>query len=150
MSYRLSRAAFVRSLAFAVPAAAMLRLRAAEESVALAEPSPLAKDLIGTWVLAGTPEKPVDPPAKGGRLRFFTGRHWVITEADAETGRVRHHHGGTYTLDDDVLTENVEYAGPSSATLIGRSFKHQMKVEGDTLTQIGIDNQWTEVWKRAK
>ncbi len=112
----------------------------------------LAKELIGTWILVGTPDKVGEPPESGGRLKFFTGRHWLITQADPKTGKVVYHHGGTYTLDGDTYTENIEYANESTAQLIKTSFKFKIKVEGDTYTQIGIgdDNPYNEVWKRAK
>ena len=31
--------------------------------------------LIGTWDFAGTPDKAEEPPTKGGRLKFITGKH---------------------------------------------------------------------------
>src|SRR5262249_17287409 len=62
-----------------------------------ANPSPLAKGLIGTWDLAGTPDKEEEPPAKGGRLKFITGKHWTLTHYD-EAGKVTVHHGGTCTF----------------------------------------------------
>ena len=43
--------------------------------------SKLAKDLVGTWIKVGTPDEIGEIPAKGGRLKFFTGRHWCITQA---------------------------------------------------------------------
>jgi hypothetical protein len=116
-------------------------------------PTKLAKDLIGTWVLVGTPDKVGDPPASGGRLKFRTGRHWVVTQADPDTGKVMFHHGGTYTLDGDTYTETVEYANESTADLIKKTFKFKVKVEGDTYTQTGVgdDNPFQgEVWKRVK
>jgi len=113
-------------------------------------PSQLAKDLIGTWVLVGTPDKVREPPAAGGQLKFRTGRHWLITQADPNTGVVIYHHGGTYTLDGDEYAEKVEYANESTASLINQIYKYKVKVEGDTLTEIGIGNPWTQVWKRAR
>ncbi len=114
-----------------------------------AKPSDLAKNLVGTWALAGTPDKPEDPPAKGGRLKFFTGKCWCITQSDAE-GKVVFHHGGTYTLDGDKMAETVEYANENTATYIGKTHKFTIKVEGDTYTQVGDDNQFTERWVRVK
>lgn len=113
-------------------------------------PSQLSKDMIGTWVLVGTPGKVGEPPASGGRLKFLTGRHWIITQADPNTGEVIYHHGGTYTLNGDEYVETVEYANENTAHLIKNIHKFKVKVEGDTFTQIGIGNPWTEVWKRAK
>ena len=112
--------------------------------------SQLARDLIGTWVLAGTPDKPEDPPAKGGRLKFFTGKSWCITQADAQDGKVIFHHGGTYTLDGDKMAETIEYANENTSTYIGKTHSFTIKVEGDTYTQIGKDNEFTELWKRVK
>ena len=34
--------------------------------------------------------------------------------------------------------------------LIGQTFRFKVKVEGDTYTQEGIGNPYTEVWKRLK
>ncbi len=111
-----------------------------------AEPAELAKQLVGTWVLDGT------PPAQGARLKFFTGRHWAITEADPKTGKVVSHHGGTYALDGDTYTETVEYANENTASLIGKTFKFKVKVEAGVYKQavIGDDNRFAEAWKRSK
>jgi len=121
-----------------------------KEAPSASEPSKLAKDLIGTWALAGTPDKVGEPPAAGGRLKFFTGRHWAITEADPNTGVVIYHHGGTYTLKGDEYVETIKYANENTAYLIKDDYKFKVKVEGDTYTQVGIGNTYNEVWKRAK
>jgi len=112
--------------------------------------SKLAKDLIGTWVLVGTPDEVGEPPAAGGRLKFRTGRHWLITEADPKTGVVIYHHGGTYTLDGDEYAEKIEYANKNTEQLIKQTLKFKIKVERDTYTQIGVGNPYSEVWKRLK
>jgi len=125
------------------------QLLAADEAAPPAEPSQLAKDLIGTWVLAGTPGN-VGEPAPGAMLKFITPKHWCVTQADPNTGLVEHHHGGTYTLIGDEYAENVQYAGQSTIQIVKSVNKFKVKVEGDTLTQIGIENPWSQVWKRAK
>ena len=112
-----------------------------------AEPSKLAADLIGTWRLVGTPDSEEETPTK--RLKFFTGKHWLVTEAD-DDGKVTIHHGGTYTLDGDEYVETIEYALPESISAIGMKFKFKISVEGDKYTQIGIENPYSEVWRRAK
>ena len=112
--------------------------------------SKLAKDLVGTWILVGTPDEIGEIPAKGGRLKFFTGRHWCITHSDPEAGKVTFHHGGTYKFDGNEYTEKIEYANESTESLIKKSFKFKITVEGDTYTQIGVENPYDEVWKRLK
>ncbi len=114
------------------------------------KPTPLARECIGTWVLVGTPEKIGQLPPTVNVLKFFTGRHWAVTQTDPKTGDVVEHHGGTYKLDGDQYTETVDYATANMADHIKKSHKFKIKVEGDTYTQIGIDNPWSQVWKCAK
>ena len=83
------------------------------------------------------------------RLKFFTGKHWTVTNAD-ESGKVVYHLGGTYTLDGEEYAESVKYATEINANQIGKTFKFNIKVEGDKYTQVGIDNPYSEIWKRAE
>jgi hypothetical protein len=149
MNRRLFRVALLSTLVLALPAATTGQLRA-DDKPAGEEPPPLAKQLIGTWVLAGTPEKVEEPPASGGRYKFFTGKHWCVTQADPDSGEVIYHHGGTYTLDGDTYEETILYSTANNAGLIKQTFTFRIKVEGDTYTQIGVGNPYSEVWKRAK
>jgi hypothetical protein len=150
LKFGIPRAVVVATLALAAPVAVVAQLRADDAKAKSEEkPSQLAKDLIGTWVYAGTPDQEVEPPATGGRLKFFTGKHWTITQAD-EAGKVLFHHGGTYKLDGEEYAESVKYANENSAEVVGKTFKFKIKVEGDKYTQVGVDNPYTEVWRRAK
>ena len=144
--------ALLIATALAISTTLAVRLQAADDKKPGAEekPSQLAKDLVGAWVLAGTPDQPADPPKSGGRIKFFAGKNWCITQADPATGKVIFHHGGTYTIDGDVLAETVEYANESTESLIKVTNKFKIKVEGDTYTQIGQGNDFNEVWKRLK
>ena len=126
------------------------RLLADDEKPAVgAKPSQIGKNLIGTWVLVGAPDEQSDVPVAVPRLKFFTGKHWTITQADKE-GKVEFHHGGDYVVDGDEYAETIKYANENTAELIGATFKFKIVVEGDKYTQVGIGNPYTEVWKRAK
>ena len=150
------RAAILCLLALAIPTTLVV-LRAADKPAPAADkpaqtpaPSPLAREMMGTWVLVGRPGKVGEAPAAGGRLKFRTGRHWTMTQANPDTGLTVMHDGGTYRLDGDKYVETIEYANQSTANDIGKSFMFTVKVEGDTMTQTGIGNPYTEVWKRLK
>ena len=149
LTQHIVRAAVVCLLVL-IPSMALFVLRAEDKPSAAAAPSQLAKGLIGTWILVGKPGEVGEAPAAGGRLKFFTGRHWTITQADPDTGVTIFHHGGTYALKGNEYLETVEYANESTTNLIKQTFRFTIKVEGDTFTQTGIGNPWTEVWKRAK
>jgi hypothetical protein len=115
-----------------------------------AAPSQLASDLIGTWVHVGRPGHVSEAPGAGQRFKFRTGSHWTLTRADADTGLVMEHFGGTYTLNGNEYVETQEYGDATWMRDNGKSFTFTVKVEGDTMTQIGVGNPYTEVWKRAK
>src|SRR5262245_28686024 len=142
------RVAVISLLALLFSAAT--NLHAQDKPAAAKEQSVLAKNLLGTWILVGVPGKVGEAPASGGRLKFFTGRHWTITQADPKSGVTIYHHGGTYTLKGDEYAETVEYANESTKELIKQTFKFTIKIEGDTLTQTCIGNSFNEVWKRVK
>ena len=148
MTRNLLRVAAITLLALTFSTATYLQ--AQDKPAAAAEQSPLAKNLVGTWILVGKPADVREAPAAGGRLLFLTGRHWNVTQANPKTGATLYHHGGTYTLTGDEYAETVEYANESTASLIKKSFKFSLKVEGDTLSKTGIGNPWTEVWQRVK
>jgi RNA polymerase sigma factor (sigma-70 family) len=116
-----------------------------------AKSSTLARELIGAWILVETPGKIVEPMEKEITLKFFGSRHWASTKANPKMmGEVIYHHGGTYKLDGDQYTETVEYAHPMQDDFVKTTYRFKIKVEGDTYTQIGLDNEYTEVYKRAK
>src|SRR4051812_13146776 len=109
MNRYLFNVAVLFALALVLTAAASRQLPA-DDKPADDGPSKLAKDLIGTWALAGTPDKVEEPPAEGGGYKFFTGKHWSVTHTDPMTSEVIYHHGGTYTLDGDNYEETVLYS----------------------------------------
>jgi hypothetical protein len=107
-------------------------------------------ELTGTWVMEVKPGGDGDSRALGDGLKFCVGGYWCVTQADAKTGVVIVHHGGTYQVKGNEYSESVEYANPVSLELIGHTFKFTLKLKGDTLGLTGIGNPWNEVWKRAQ
>lgn len=137
VSNHLARAAGIAMVALTSTSAATGQSRTADE-------------LIGAWVLVGTPDKIEKAPAAGGRMKFFTGQSFCVTQADPKTGVVVFHHGGTYAVSGDEYVEAVSYANPTTMNFIGGTNGHfNVKIDGDTMTLIGIGNPWKEVWKRA-
>ena len=109
-----------------------------------------ANKLLGTWVLVGAPGSVGEAPAVGGRLKALTDGHWSLTQADPVSGATVFHHGGTWTLRDDVYAETVDYANENTSPMIHHTFKFKVKLDGDLLTLTGVENPWKEVWKRVK
>ena len=109
----------------------------------------LAKEIIGTWVLVG-PVAGIPKSAIGKRLRIFDGSQWTIKQPDPKTGQVSVHHGGSYSVSGDVLTQKAEYATtPEAQYLVGSEKRFKISVNGDTYTQVDLDNAITEIWRRV-
>jgi hypothetical protein len=123
----------------------------ASPSPAPAAPAPatLAQEIIGTWILVGHLDG-MSVQGANTRMKFFTGRHWLITDPNPNTHQVRYHHGGTYDLSGDELVTVVEYANANTLNRIGQIHRFKIKIEGDRLTQVALDSQFSEVWRRVK
>ena len=109
---------------------------------------PKVEDLRGTWVLVGVPDQDEAHPAAGQRLKFFGDGYWAITQPETDSGRVRLHHGGAYSVTGDTLTKHVDFAIEGYEDRIGGSNHFEFQVEDGVYTQLGLDNSFDEVWKR--
>ena len=98
----------------------------------------IADQIIGTWVLVES-DRPGTPSGIGSRLKSYTGTHWMVTQPDPKIGLVVFHHGGLYTLEGDMLTEKIDFAGASTQGVIGGSGRFKITVDGDVLKQIDVD-----------
>lgn len=96
----------------------------------------------GAWLLSF--------PDGAKRTKFIADGRWTITQADPKSGAVVFHHGGSYTFDGKTYVEKVEFANPSTVSLIGKEHTFELTVEGDMIHQKGIGNPWTEDWQRIK
>jgi hypothetical protein len=125
-----------------------LLLRAAERPSAAAEPVALA--LEGIWVHVGTPARVHPVPESGGRLKFRINGHWTYTHADPATGEVKEHFGGIYRVQGDEYAETIDYSADPDDPELRSTLKFKVKIEGDVMTQTGVGNPYTEVWKRVR
>jgi len=114
-----------------------------------ASSSEAAKKLIGAWQLKSA-KNPGSPSGLGTRLKLFTGTHWTIIQPDPKSGNIVFQHGGHYLFDGTVLSETIDFAGESTSSLIGKTFKLNLRFKDDILEQIDPDGEYNETWERAK
>ena len=126
---------------------ASLALRAQDDDSDASKVSKLYRSLLGAWVLVGRPGETIEPKPDA-EMKFWGLRHFAVTKRNAETGTIDYHHVGTYTLDGDQYTETVTFAVGATENLAGRTFKFRIQTDGDTYIQHGIENPWTQQWKR--
>ena len=123
-------------------------LRAADRGAVA--PGSIARSLEGVWVHIGEPGNVGPPPRSGGRFKFRMDGHWTFTQADPVTGTVEQHFGGTYRVRGSEYIETIDYSTDPDDPELKTSLKFTVKIEGDTMTQTGVGNPYTEVWKRVR
>jgi hypothetical protein len=123
----------------------IVRLRAAS-----VEQEAVNHALDGVWVYVGEPGDVRAAPRAGGRYKFRMNNRWTYTQADPESGVVKAHFGGTFRLRGDEYIETIDYSNDADDPELRRSLKFKVKIEGDTMTQTGVGNPYTEVWKRVR
>lgn len=128
--------------------AATLLLRAAETPPAKKES--MADALAGVWVQVGVPGNVKEVPPAGATLKFRMSGHWTFTKAHPDTGVVSAHFGGRYRVVGNEYTETLDYSTDEDDPELGKTLKFTVKVEGDFMTQTGVNNPYTEVWKRVR
>lgn len=106
--------------------------------------------LVGVWVHVGEPGNVSPPPRSGGRLKFRVDNRWTLTQADPATGKAVEHFGGTYRVQGDEYIETIDYSMDANDPELGHKLVFKIKVEGDIMTQTGVGNPNTEVWKRIR
>ena len=138
-------------LSFLSISAIYVPLASAQSTITQAtQPSSLSQRLIGTWRLVKQGNRIITGTPTAQRLKFFTNKKWSITQADENTKRVIFHHGGTYSLKNNIMTSVVDYANESTASRIRTVSYFKISIQGDTYEQIGLNNPYTETWQRVK
>jgi hypothetical protein len=108
----------------------------------------LQASLLGTWVLEKA-AVPGTPSGVGLRRKTFTPGNWEMVQKNPTTGAIVFRHGGTYRLSGDIIESTVTFADSSTSNRIGRVSSAKIKIEGDLYTQVGLDNPFTETWRRV-
>lgn len=103
--------------------------------------------LLGAWVKTSVRGRQLDP-VPDEELKFWGLGHFSVTKRNARTGGIDYHHIGTYTLDGDTYTETITYAIGTSEGNVGKTFRFKIKVDGDSYSQEGIGNPYSQEWKR--
>ena len=104
----------------------------------------ITNPLVGQWVLTAS-ANPGNPSGIGTRRKTFTEDTWVVQQT-AATGSVVFRHGGRYTLRGTEYSETVEFANPSTANLIGRTFTATLSLTANQFTQSApIAETWSRV-----
>ncbi len=103
-------------------------------SVAFLSTKEVVPNVKGTWVLQsskhGDSGKFVDVPKEVSKKKIVTASHFTWYEYD-KTGNLIALGGGTYRLEGNTYTEEIEYFYPAGSSLLGMSIPFNCKMEGN-------------------
>jgi len=115
------------------------------------EDSTLSKKMMGTWQYYGAKDEGEGSAKIRMRIKNMYDGHYNIEQKDPETGRILFYHGGRYNVKDNGNVETrLEYANYRTSDMIGDTGTSKIEIEGNTLTQTGIDNDYNEVWEKQE
>jgi len=101
----------------------------------------------GTWKIIGSGGQAI--PENFSQIKLITPTHfmWVITDNE---GNIFNGAGGTYTLDNDVYTENITKGLPGMKNFLGKKATYKVKITGKKMTITGKleDIEVNEVWEK--
>ena len=112
-----------------------------------AQLTPLHQSLIGAWAKTGSPGETAKPE-ENAELKFRGVKHFTVTKREEGSNKIEYTHTGTYSLDGDIYSETILYAVGTTESIIGKTYKFKIKVDGDIFIQEGIGNPWTQQWGR--
>jgi hypothetical protein len=111
---------------------------------------------LGAWQLVATKYGDVkeftDYPKTHQRIKMFTASHFTWMDYDATTKKILSSAGGSYSLQNAVYIETVEFVGEGMASYLDKKQEFTIKIEGDKLFQSGHLSDGLnieEIWKRV-
>ncbi len=104
----------------------------------------MSKDIIGVWAFVSNIGEPASTDKK---IKIILDKHWMFSQPNPANNLTLFHHGGTYLLDGNSYAETIEYANASTGGYLGKTFRYEVKIEGDTMI---LKGPYNEIWKRVK
>jgi hypothetical protein len=111
----------------------------------------------GTWKLVsmkyGDATEFTNFPDGQQRLKLITQTHFTWVQYDMSTKKVQSVAGGSYTLEGDIYTETIEFAGEGMTTYLGGKHAFTITINGDKFFlsgQLSDGLKIEEIWQKVK
>ena len=102
------------------------------------------KGIIGVWAFVSNVGEAASTDKK---TKIILDKHWMFSQPDPTNNLTLFHHGGTYLLDGNSYAETIDYANASTGGYLGKTFKYEVNIKGDTMV---LKGPYSEIWKRVK
>lgn len=114
-------------------------------------------DITGTWKLEAyrhdiSSNSFTTRPDNFPEIKFITGKSFCWVSYYSGTGKISGSAGGTYTLEGDTYTENIEY-GLNMDAYLGTKSVFTVRIEGDVMFITGSlssGQRIEQIWHRVK
>lgn len=136
-----------------VTVVAVLILTGCSSSKSINENRDYTQDFIGTWQIASSDGK-IDTNLYGKSnetsLKIFSNKDFSVHSIHLVNRKVLKSFVGTYTVDKESITEYIEYKSDGYPRISSQIYRYKYRIENGLLYITGIDNQFSEVWKKIK
>ena len=114
---------------------------------------PIKNNLVGKWQICNL-DSTVMTNLFGQkntiRYKIITPETFMVVEIQTMDKLLTAVFMGTYTVSNNIYTENIQYANPLLRRYIGQKNSFNFEIKNDFLIIRGINNPYNEIWKKVK
>lgn len=107
-------------------------------------------DLVGTWQQCDSTGKALVMDAGVIEYKLITPENFAVLQVRKESGVFMAIFFGTYTVENNVYTEMLDYTTPSMAIAKGGKNMFNISIKNNLLYIKGINNSYNQIWKKAE
>ena len=109
--------------------------------------------LIGTWQLCksdSTVSTDMGGQVGTAEYKILTGETFTVIMVENNKKIFMGEFSGSYTIKDDIYTENIQYSHPSMTSGVGASNTFKFELKNGYFIIKGTNNVWNQIWKKIK
>lgn len=143
----------MKFLSLIATVATILFLSGCSSSKSVTKNMDYTQNFIGTWQIA-TSDGELDTNLYGRQnetsLKIFSSKDFSVNSIHLINRKVLKSFVGTYTVDNETITEYIEYKSDGYPLISSQIYRYKYRIENDLLYIQGMDNNFSEVWKKIK
>jgi hypothetical protein len=85
-----------------------------------------------------------------GQVKMIGAKRWAVFNAEKGSKTAMYFLSGTYRLNGDDYVETVEYTDSDNTNMVGNEYKYKITVKDDKLTQLGLNTEFSHIYRRVK
>jgi hypothetical protein len=113
----------------------------------------ITNKLIGTWQQCrpdSTLVTDISGQAGTTEYKILTGETFTVIMVENNKKFFMGEYSGSYTVKDDIYTENIQFSHPSMTSGVGASNTFKFELRNGYFIIKGTNNNYNQIWKKIK